>query len=290
MKKKFIFSAIMLATLTLGACGKTNATHKSSTSRTEASDSSSVKITNSDIAEIQDGTADSSTKSKYHKYASSLINSYSTRPDPYHKKHISNSNTHFKKGDYQIFEKNGVEMTYLSDLNDIPDQNISGLKLFNTQYWLSSIDRISKSSLDHLASNDGGAKPVFNSDNDTIKSGDAVVMLTVQTDFKNTTDETLSYDGLAGYAGGDYDFTTSDGKQFDRDKVLYDDDTKSVEVQAGKTVEDKNLIIILATGRDLKAALTKIPNTYLQVKTAGASTKDYDQLDGTRILKLNLKH
>ncbi|AYJ38160.1 hypothetical protein [Lactiplantibacillus paraplantarum] len=290
MRKIIMVSSVLLGGLLLAGCGNSSASSKGSSSTVKSSSSSNIKITNSDISNLQDGTADSLTKSNYKKYASSLVNSYSRDSDDYHKKHISNSNTNPKKGDYQISVKNGLEMTYLSNLIDIPDQNIKGLKLFNTQYWLSSIDKISKSSLNQIVSGSDDTKPVFNSDNDTIKDGDAVVMVTVETDFKNTTDQTLSYDGLSGYAGGDYDFTTPDGKQFDREKVLYNDETADVDVQAGKTVEDKDMIIILATGKNLKAALNKIPNTYLQIKTAGAETKDYDQIDGTRTIKLNLKH
>ncbi|MGA3439185.1 hypothetical protein ACA574_13320 [Lactiplantibacillus plantarum] len=290
MRKIIMASSVLLGGLLLAGCGNSSASSKSSSSTVKSSSSSNIKITNSDISNLQDGTADSLTKSNYKKYASSLIKSYSKDSDTYHKKHISNSNTNPTRGDYQISVKNGLEMTYLSDLINIPDQNIKGLKLFNTQYWLSSIDKVSKSSLNQIVPDSDDTKPVFNSDNDTIKDGDAVVMVTVETDFKNTTDQTLSYDGLSGYAGGDYDFTTPDGKQFDREKVLYNDETADVDVQAGKTVEDKDMIIVLASGKNLKTALAKVPNTYLQIKTAGAETKDYDQIDGTRTIKLNLKH
>jgi len=292
MKKIAMFSMVVLGSLLLVGCGNSNSTSgkSSSAASSSSSKSSSVTITNSDISTLQDGTADSLIKSDYKKYASSMSKSYVKNSDPYHKKRISTKNTQPKKGDYQISTSQGLEMTYLSNLIDIPDQDIKGLKLLNTQYWLSSFDRISKSTLDRIVSSSDDTKPVFNSDNDTIKDGDAVVTVTVETDFKNTTDQTLTYDGLSGYSGGDYDFTTPDGKQFDREKVLYIDDTSGVEVQAGKTVEDKDLIIVLASGKDLKTALAKIPNTYLQVKTAGAETKDYDQIDGTRTLKLNLNH
>ncbi|WP_260202351.1 hypothetical protein [Lactiplantibacillus pentosus] len=290
MRKIIMAGSVLLGGLLLAGCGNYSASDKESSNTARSSSSPNVKITNSDISNLQDGTADSLTKSNYKKYASSLIKSYSKNSDTYHKKHISNSNTNPTRGDYQISVKNGLEITYLSGLINIPDQNIKGLKLFNTQYWLSSIDRISKSSLNQIVYGSDDTKPVFNSDNDTIKDGDAVVMVTVETDFKNTTDQTLSYDGLSGYAGGDYDFTTPDGKQFDREKVLYNDETADVDVQAGKTVEDKDMIIVLASGNNLKAALAKVPNTYLQIKTAGAETKDYDQIDGTRTIKLNLKH
>ncbi|APB84631.1 hypothetical protein [Lactiplantibacillus plantarum] len=188
MRKIIMASSVLLGGLLLAGCGNSSASNKGSSNTARSSSSSNVKITNSDISNLQDGTADSLTKSNYKKYASSLIKSYSRNSDTYHKKHISNSNTNPTRGDYQISVKNGLEITYLSGLINIPDQNIKGLKLFNTQYWLSSIDKISKSSLNQIVSGSDDTKPVFNSDNDTVKDGDAVVMVTVETDFKNTTE------------------------------------------------------------------------------------------------------
>lgn len=294
MNKIIKIGVVGLATLSLVACGNSSENKKSSSnknvsSKNVASKSSSIKMTASEISSLQDETADSVTKSKYKAYASSITKSYANGNDTYHKTKISEKNTQPKKGDWQISTKQGLEVTYLSNLYDVSNQDIKGFKLFNTQYWLYSIDQLSKAGYENLMSPEDGAKPVFNSDS-KFTSGDTAVFVTVQTDFKNTTDQTLTYDGLSGYAGGDYDFTTPDGKQYDREKIVYSDDTGDTEVQAGKQVEDKELTICLATGKDLKTALAKIPNTYLQIKTGGVETEDYDQLDGTRAIKLNLAH
>ena len=123
MKNQHITS-IAILTFSVLLVGCSNGSSKDTASLKSSESSSSISMTTNEISELQGGTADSVVKSKYASYANSLSKNYKKTADQYHKKQIALSDTHPKKGDWQIDQRRGIEMTYLSNLHDISNQNI----------------------------------------------------------------------------------------------------------------------------------------------------------------------
>lgn len=298
--KKHIVSGLSVLGISLILVGCSNSTKdkkkdtSSKTAQTEKRASSkkdsSVKVPSQDIAMLQEGDGDDYHVSQFKKYITQLKKDYSKTGDKFHKQYVKKEPSFPKKGQWTSENDQGVILTYLADIADVPDQNINGMKVSNTQYWTAAIDRASYDMIENLG---GGSldevKPVFNKDDDEITGNEAVIFTVVETDFKNTSDQTLSYDGFSGYAGGEYDFSTPDGNQIDRENVLYNDDTTDQEVQSGKTVEDKSMVIVLSTGKDLKEAYNKIDQNTLTIRPAGVSNEDQDQYTDGALDHIDLK-
>lgn len=274
---KILLSIILI----LGAFSISYTTAKASSSAPK------FNFSSEELNDLQEGYADSSTKSQFKKYAKNIKSYRTNHKDFFHKKEISTKNTHPKKGNWKIYDSKGIEETFLTNLHTLNNQNIEGLQLYNTQYWTYSIDHASNTLIKGLENSDEST-PLFNKPGTKIKSGDAIILLNLETDFKNTTDKTITYDGLSGYSGGDYDFTV-DGKQYDRSDVMYTDETVSQEIQAGKKVEDKDMVICLSSGKTLKDAYKKIPNSKLNIKTAAITNSDGEMLGDPRTIELTLK-
>ncbi|GEN48905.1 hypothetical protein [Ligilactobacillus pobuzihii] len=298
--KKGIASSVSLLGISLilfGCSNSTNSKEKDTASKTTQTEkkasskkSSSIKVPSQDIAMLQEGDGEEYQVKQFKKYVNQLKNKYTKKSDGLHEKYVKEEPTYPKKGQWTSKNDQGVIMTYLADMKNISDQNINGLKLFNTQYWTAGFDSASQEMIDNLGSGSmDETRPVFNKEGDEFVANDAVIFTVVETDFKNTSDQTLTYDGLTGYAGGEYDFSTPDGKQINRDDIFYSDDTADQEVQAGNTVEDKDLIIVLATGRTLKEAYNKINQNTLTIHPAGVSNEDQDQYTDGMLNHIDLK-
>ena len=284
---------LILAGCSTSITGKKNDT-SSKTTQTEkkasSEKSSSVKVPYQDIAMLQEGDGEEANVKTFKNYVSQLKTKYSEKSDGFHEKYVKKEPANPKKGQWTSINDHGVIMTYLTDITNIPDQNINGLKLFNTQYWTAAFDSASQEMVDNLGSGSmDDTKPVFNKDGDKFEVNDAVIFTVVETDFKNTSDQTLTYDGFSGYAGGEYDFSMPDGKQISRDDIFHSDDTMDQEVQSGKTVEDKDMIIVLAIGRTLKEAYAKINQNTLTIHPAGASNDDQKQYTDGALDHIDLK-
>ncbi|WP_057808782.1 hypothetical protein [Furfurilactobacillus siliginis] len=133
------------------------------------------------------------------------------------------------------------------------------------------------------------AKPLFNSAGDNkVHEKDTLIVMTLETDITNTSSKTLEFDGMGGYAGGDYGWVIPGNKQIDTRDI--DDSTIGQKVQAHKTVEDKDLHVVLSSGKTLKVALKKIPEGTLKIKTAGVSDDSMKQLGGNRVVEMKLPH
>lgn len=303
MKKSIVFGLSVLGIgLILAGCSSSNTEKNDTSSKTTQTEkkanskksssakSSSLKVPFQDIAMLQEGDGEEANINIFKKYVSQLKTKYSKKSDGLHEKYVKEEPNSPKKGQWTSINDQGVIITYLTNMTDIPDQNINGLKLFNTQYWTAGFDNASKEMIDNLgAGSTDDTKPVFNKEDDEVTGNEAVIFTVVETDFKNTSDQTLTFDGLTGYAGGEYDFSTPDGKQVDRESIFYNDDTASQEVQAGKTVEDKDLIIVLATGKTLKEAYNKINQNTLTIRPAGVSNDNQDQYTDGMLDHIDLK-
>lgn len=295
MKKIVMFSTVVLGGLLLAGCGN------STSGKSAAASSSSAKVTNTDISHLQEGTTDSSDRARYKKYANSLAESYSQNSDSYHKKRVTKSSKNaMSKGSYSFETNFGVEATMLSDSTKISDQNVKGLEMSNTTYWVSAFERISPSMLEQMfgayARTDeplpGRTSPLFGSN--TYKNGDTLIVMVVETTLKNTTNNTLLYGGLSGLKGsyGDFNyFITSDGKKTDREEISYSDETQSLELESGKTAKAKSMSILLSTGKNLKDALSKVPNnSTVKIKTGGVLATNGDKLGGAQTLTLKINY
>ena len=290
-------SILGVSLMLVGCSNSSSSKDKSTSSKTEQTEkktssekSSSIKVPSQDIALLQEGDGEEYSVKQFKKYVMQLKDKYDNKSDGFHKKYVKKEPTYPKKGQWTSKNDQGVIMTYLTDMKDVPNQDINGLKLFNTQYWTVGFDSASQEMIDNLGSGSmDETRPVFNKEDDKFTVNDAVIFTVVETDFKNTSDQTLTYDGLTGYAGGEYDFSTPDGNQINRDDIFYNDDTADQEVQAGKTVEDKDLIIVLATGRTLKEAYNKINQNTLTIRPAGVSNENQDQYTDGMLNHIDLK-
>lgn len=253
MKKQLIgISVTVLATLTLTACGS-NSNKESSSSSSSESGTSKPTIFNE---------------------------------NPYAKHKISNGNGFPKSGDYRV--QDGVTTAFLTKLIDIPSYEDSGLKFTNMQYWSTLSGKLNSDQVQEIAGYSDDQRAVFDDSSSDLKTAKYIVALTLETDITNTTDQTLTFDSLSGYSDGSYDWTvSSNNSQIERNDVIFDDQT-GVDVQGNKTVEDKDLTIILATGKTAKEALAKIPSGTLNIKTAGVEDSDYNQMGGNKVIQLKL--
>lgn len=208
--------------------------------------------------------------------------------DKFHLRKVSQNDTTPKKGDW-IQSSEGMRATNLTDLQNIPNQEVHGMKLFNTQYEVIALEKLPADN--EFNSIQPGAKTVFPNNGKFPKSltGKTIIMLHIESDFQNTTNKPLNYDGLSGYSGGNFDWTTDNGVQIDHSELEISDDTNSLTVQPHKTVQDKSMDAILCYGNDVQDAYKKINSKHLTIKTAGVSTEKESQLGGIRTLKLNIK-
>jgi hypothetical protein len=204
----------------------------------------------------------------------------------YQKRKISISNQFPKKGDYQ--EQDGVVTTYLTSLVDIPDISSGGLKLTNIQYFSTLVGKLYSQEISNYISS--GTKAVFDKNSSESEKGNYAVVLFLETDLTNTTDQTVQYNGLSGDSGGENDWTTSaNNNQIIREDTSYTDDT-NVSIQSGKTIEDKDLTIVLSTGKTATEAVSKIPSGTLNIKTAAIQDSDYNEIGSGQAIKLKFPH
>ncbi|MEK2587601.1 hypothetical protein ABQ284_04505 [Lentilactobacillus buchneri] len=208
--------------------------------------------------------------------------------DKFHVKKIFSKTIYPKKGDWMKGPE-GQRVTYLTSLQDIPNQTVHGMKLFNTQYAVIAMENLSSDN--EYNSMQPDAKTVFPNNGDFPKSltGKTIILLHLESDFQNNTSKPLNYDGFSGYAGGNFDWTTDNGVQIDHSSLQVNDETNSLTVQPHKTVQDKSMDAILCYGNNVQDAYKKINSKHLTIKTAGVSTEDESQLGGIRTLKLNVK-
>lgn len=240
---------------------------------------------NSENDTSQTSTAQSTAQSTVESETVETSSSEGNSENPYAVNEITD--TQFpKKGDYSI--QDGVQGTFLTDLIDIEDYSTNGLVFTNTQYNTMLLGPLHPEEMsDMFYTYEDTAKALFDESHDDIFVNTYAVILSLETDIENTSDETLRFDSFSGYMGGEYDWIIPGNKQIDRQQIIYQD-ASSIEVQAGTMVEDIPFMILLSTGSTPEDAVNKIPQGQLTIKTAGVSTLNYDQLGGERTINLDL--
>lgn len=202
--------------------------------------------------------------------------------NPYATKKVQSDNPFPKKGDYQFSE--GLAGTYLADLENIPDYSSSGLDFTNTQYTVVAMGPLSS---DQKFTDFYNEKALFDKESSDLANGRYVVIAHFETDIANSSPDTLNFFGFSSFSDGKDDWIIPGNKQIDPSDVALRDDT-SGEIQAGKTIEDKKMDIILSSGLTIQEAVSKIPEGALTIKTSGIEDSNYQDIGGERAIDLKM--
>ena len=208
---------------------------------------------------------------------------FKVKHDKYHKKRVSVNIKNPKTGDYAKID-NGEYMTWIKGNKKLSNYKAKGLKFTNLKYQVYAIENYKN--YDQILNINKDDKAVFGKAQFSDPVDQTFVVLKVTTNIENTTKKTLTFGGLSGEANN---LTTDNGKKVRNDNIAYDDATSNIQIKPGQKLKNKQMVLVLSYGTDLKSALKKIDSKHLKVKTNGVKDEKNNYLGGEKTLNFAIK-
>lgn len=208
---------------------------------------------------------------------------FKVKHDKYHKERVSVNVKNPKAGDYAKID-NGEYMTWIKGNKKLPSYTAKGLKFTDLKYQIYAIENYKN--YDQILDINKNDKAVFGKSQFADPVDQTFVVLKVTTNIENTSKKTLTFSGLSGEAKN---LTADHGKKIKSSNIAYDDDTSNIQIKPGQKLENKQMVLVLSYGTNLKSALKKIDSKHLKVKTNGVKDENNTNLGGEKTLNFIIK-
>lgn len=208
---------------------------------------------------------------------------FKIKHDKYHKKRVSVNVKNPKAGDYAKID-NGEYMTWIKGNKKLANYKAKGLKFTNLKYQVYAIENYKN--YDQILNINKNDKAVFEKSQFSDPVDQTFVVLKVTTNIENTGKKTLTFGGLSGEAKN---LKTDNGKKVKNNKIAYDDATSNIQIKPGQKLTNKQMVLVLSYGTDLKSALKKIDSKHLKVTTNGIKDESNQNLGGEKTLNFKIK-
>lgn len=208
---------------------------------------------------------------------------FKIKHDKYHKKRVSVNVKNPKAGDYAKID-NGEYMTWIKGNKKLANYKTKGLKFTNLKYQVYAIENYKN--YDQILNINKDDKAVFGKSQFSNPVDQTFVVLKVTTNIENTSKKTLTFGGLSGEAKK---IRLDKGKKVKNTNIAFDDATSNIQIKPGEKLKNKEMVLVLSYGTDLKSALKKINSKHLKVTTNGIKDESNKFLGGEKTLNFKIK-
>ena len=208
---------------------------------------------------------------------------FKIKHDKYHKKRVSVNVKNPKAGDYAKID-NGEYMTWIKGNKKLANYKAEGLKFTNLKYQVYAIENYKN--YDQILNINKDDKAVFGKSQFSNPVDQTFVVLKVTANIENTGKKTLTFGGLSGEAKK---IKLDKGKKVKNTNIAFDDATSNIQIKPGQKLKNKEMVLVLSYGTDLKSALKKINSKHLKVTTNGIKDENNKFLGGEKTLNFKIK-
>ncbi|QNQ80354.1 hypothetical protein [Lactobacillus sp. PV034] len=208
---------------------------------------------------------------------------FKVKHDKYHKKRVSVNVKNPKAGDYAKID-NGEYMTWIKGNKKLSSYKAKGLKFTNLKYQVFAIENYKN--YDQILNINKNDKAVFGKSQFSDPVDQTFVVLKVTTNIENTSKKTITFGGLSGEAKK---IKLDKGKKVKNKNIAFDDASSNIQIKPGQKLKNKEMVLVLSYGTDLKSALKKIKSKHLKVTTSGIKDENNKNLGGEKTLNFIIK-